>query len=449
MSVDLKSLWDQTLDILQNELNQTSFDTWLKSTSLTSFEKNKITVLVPNEYAQHWLEDRYYNLIKNTLGLLLNQDVDVSFVTPESHNGWGKTFLEDPLNRPNRIPTPVIDSKLNPKYTFETFVIGEGNRLAHAAALAVAGDPAGVYNPLFLYGGVGLGKTHLMHAIGHYVLEHKPEHRVVYVSSEKFTNELINSIKDGKTAKFRSKYRSIDVLLVDDIQFLVGKERTQEEFFHTFNALYDANKQIIISSDRPPKEILHLEDRLRSRFEWGLITDIQPPDYETRLAILRKKAQTENMMLSDDVLVFIASKIDSNIRKLEGALLKVAAYASITDSEVGATYAEEILKDILPHSEPRPITIDIIQEKVASYYKIKKDDLKAKRRTRSVVYPRQIAMYLSREMTDCSLPVIGETFGGRDHTTVMHACEKISQQININPTTKYDVDSIRAMIING
>lgn len=441
MSVDLKPLWDKTLDILRDELSQTSFDTWLKSTYLESFIEDQITIAVPTEYAQEWLESRYYNLIQDTLELILNRRVNISFVIPE----------KEPLLKkisPITSVKSVIDSKLNPKYTFETFVIGDGNRLAHAAALAVADVPASTYNPLFLYGGVGLGKTHLMHAIGHYVLARDPEQRVVYVSSEKFTNELINSIRDGKMVQFRNKYRTIDILLIDDIQFLVGKERTQEEFFHTFNALHDANKQIIISSDRPPKEILLLEDRLRSRFEWGLITDIQPPDYETRLAILRKKAQTEHMMLSDDVLSLIASKIDSNIRKLEGALLKVAAYASITEREVGAAYAEEILKDILPHSQPKPITIELIQEKVSSYYKLKKEDLKAKKRTRLVVHPRQIAMYLSRELTDFSLPVIGASFGGRDHTTVMHACEKISQELENDQTLKDDVENIRSLIIN-
>ena len=450
MSVDLKLLWDKTLEILREELSQTSFDTWLKSTFLESFEDDLMVISVPTEYAQEWLESRYYNLIQDTLELLINRRVNISFIIRDnflekhpSSNTSNNHFL------PSASIKSIIDSKLNPKYTFETFVIGDGNRLAHAAALAVADVPASTYNPLFLYGGVGLGKTHLMHAIGHYVLAHNPEQRVVYVSSEKFTNELINSIRDGRTAQFRNKYRTIDILLVDDIQFLVGKERTQEEFFHTFNALYDANKQIIISSDRPPKEILLLEDRLRSRFEWGLITDIQPPDYETRLAILRKKAQTENMLLSDEVLTLIAAKIDSNIRKLEGALLKVAAYASITDKEVGADYAEEILKDILPHSQPKPITIELIQEKVSSHFKVKKEDLKAKKRTRSVVHPRQIAMYLTRELTDFSLPVIGACFGGRDHTTVMHACEKISTELKNNPTLKDDVDNIRSLITNG
>lgn len=442
MSMNLTELWNNTLSILRDELSQTSFDTWLKSTYLLSYDQDTVVISVPNEFAKEWLETRYYDLIQDTLKLIVNQDIIISFVT---QNNLPPTIQNIPEHR-SRV---ISDAKLNPKYTFETFVIGNSNRFAHAAAKAVAGSPAKAYNPLFIYGGVGLGKTHLMHAIGHYVLGSNPDYRVVYVSSEKFTNELINSIRDDKTEQFRNKYRTIDVLLVDDIQFLTGKERTQEEFFHTFNSLHDSNKQIIISSDRPPKEIVTLEDRLRSRFEWGLITDIQPPDYETRLAILRKKGQTESIQLSDEVLSFIAEKIDSNIRKLEGALLKVAAYASITDKPVTAAFAEEILRDMLPQSQPKPITVDIIQEKVSNFYKLKKEDLKAKKRTRAVAHPRQIAMYLTREMTDLSLPVIGNSFGGRDHTTVMHACDKISQEIKQNPSFKEELEIIRHMIVNS
>lgn len=319
---------------------------------------------------------------------------------------------------------------LNPKYVFETFVIGNSNRFAHAASLAVAEVPAKVYNPLFLYGGVGLGKTHLMHAIGHRIRQHHPEVKVLYISSEKFTNELINSIRDGNPESFRQKYRNIDVLLVDDIQFLSKKEHTQEEFFHTFNTLHEANKQIIISSDRPPREIPTLEDRLRSRFEWGLITDIQAPDLETRIAILRKKAIIESLNVPNDVMVFIASRIDNNIRELEGALIRVMAYASLTNRPIDLDLATEALKDIFPHGKPRQITIDSIKEIVASYFKIKLDDLSAKKRTRNITYPRQIAMYLCREMTDSSLPRIGEEFGGRDHTTVIHAHDKITRERN-------------------
>lgn len=332
-----------------------------------------------------------------------------------------------------KIPPAGTDDSLvilNPKYIFETFVIGNSNRFAHAASLAVAEAPAQVYNPFFIYGGVGLGKTHLMHAIGHRILQNYPRIKVVYISSEKFTNELINSIRDGKPESFRQKYRNVDVLLVDDIQFLSKKEHTQEEFFHTFNTLHEANKQIIISSDRPPREIQTLEDRLRSRFEWGLITDIQPPDLETRIAILRKKAMIENLNIPNDVMVYIASRIDNNIRELEGALIRVMAYASLTNQTIDINLATEALKDLFPNGRPKQITMELIQEIVASYFKIKIEELLAKKRTRNVAYPRQIAMYLCRELTDTSLPRIGEMFGGRDHTTVIHAHDKITRERN-------------------
>lgn len=436
MSTDLIELWNKTLAILRDELSQTSFDTWLKATYLESYTNDRIIISVPNEFAKEWLETRYYNLIKDTLELILNKNLSITFTTQYSSASVKKS-------------REISDAKLNPKYTFDTFVIGNGNRFAHAAAQAVADAPAKSYNPLFIYGGVGLGKTHLMQAIGHFVLQNNPEYRVMYVSSEKFTNELVNSIRDDRTQQFRNKYRTIDVLLVDDIQFLTGKEATQEEFFHTFNTLHDADKQIIISSDKPPQKIPTLEDRLRSRFEWGLITDIQPPDYETRLAILRKKAENENIHLRDEVLAFIAEKIDSNIRKLEGALLKVAAYGSVKNEEIDASLAEKILQDMLPQSQQKPITVDLIQEKVSCFYKLKKEDLKAKKRTRAVAHPRQIAMYLTREMTDLSLPVIGNNFGGRDHTTVMHACDKILQEITKNPSFNEEIENIRKMIINN
>ncbi|XER09865.1 Chromosomal replication initiator protein DnaA [Sporomusa aerivorans] len=328
----------------------------------------------------------------------------------------------------NTIIPATEDFNLNPKYIFSTFVIGNSNRLAHAASLAVSEAPAQVYNPFFIYGGVGLGKTHLMHAIGHRIKENNPNIKVVYISSEKFTNELINSIISGNPESFRQRYRNIDVLLVDDIQFLSKKEHTQEEFFHTFNTLHEANKQIIISSDRPPREIQTLEDRLRSRFEWGLITDIQPPDLETRIAVLRKKAMMESLNVPNEVVVYIASRIENNIRELEGALIRVIAYASLNNQPIDIDLATEALKDIFPNGRPKQITIEIIQEIVAGHFKIKLDDLSAKKRTRNVAYPRQIAMYLCRELTETSLPKIGEIFGGRDHTTVIHAHDKIDRE---------------------
>lgn len=331
---------------------------------------------------------------------------------------------------------------LNDKYSFNTFVIGSGNRFAHAASLAVAEAPAKAYNPLFIYGGVGLGKTHLMHAIGHYVIDHNPNAKVVYLSSEKFTNEFINSIRDNKAVNFRNKYRNVDVLLIDDIQFLAGKEQTQEEFFHTFNALHEESKQIVISSDRPPKEIPTLEDRLRSRFEWGLITDITPPDLETRIAILRKKAKAENLDIPNEVMLYIANQIDTNIRELEGALIRVVAYSSLINQDMNADLAAEALKDIIPNSKPKILTITDIQQLVGEHYHVKLEDFKAKKRTKSVAFPRQIAMYLSRELTDSSLPKIGNEFGGRDHTTVIHAHEKISKMLQTDQELQQKVEEL-------
>ncbi|MDV9958632.1 chromosomal replication initiator protein DnaA, partial [Clostridioides difficile] len=331
---------------------------------------------------------------------------------------------------------------LNPKYTFDTFVIGNSNRFAHAACVAVAESPAKAYNPLFLYGGVGLGKTHLMHAIGHHIVSQKKDSKVVYVSSEKFTNELINSIKDDKNEEFRNKYRNVDVLLIDDIQFIAGKERTQEEFFHTFNTLHEANKQIIISSDRPPKDIPTLEDRLRSRFEMGLITDIQAPDFETRIAILRKKAQLERIDVPNEVMSYIAKNIKSNIRELEGALTRVVAYSSLSNRVISFDLATEALKDIITTSKNEEINVLRIKEKVSSVFNLKMEDFNSKKRTRSIAYPRQIAMYLTRELTDLSLPKIGEEFGGRDHTTVIHAHDKVSKDIEESEEIKTKIDKI-------
>lgn len=447
----LTDLWSKTLAILEDDLNHEIFDIWFKPTEPVFFDGKQLIVMVPNEFAQNYLRDRYYTLIKNTLQLLLNQDViEVEFILPEDKNNWIQ-----PDNTPNRLDKTVNSSfptkqgaitQLNPRYTFNSFVVGNSNRFAHAACLAVAETPAEAYNPLFIYGGVGLGKTHLMHAIGHMILSRNPNTRVLYVSSETFVNELINSIKDDETEQFRNRYRNIDVLLIDDIQFLAKKERTQEEFFHTFNALYEANKQIVISSDRTPKEIPTLEDRLRSRFEWGLITDIQPPDFETRVAILRKKAEQDNLNLSDEVMTAIAAKIQSNIRELEGALIRVAAYASLENKTIDSDFIEEALKDLIPNSPPKEITIDLIQQCCAEFFSLKVDDLKAKKRTRSVAWPRQIAMYLSRELTDASLPKIGEEFGGRDHTTVLHAYEKVSQKLEQDKSLVKTINTLKEKI---
>jgi chromosomal replication initiator protein len=438
MSVQLNEIWIRTLELLKDEMTDISYNTWILTIEPISIDSNTITLGVPADFQKGILESRYSFLIKNSLRQITHKEYNIFFSIPSQLQSKPpvQEYTEDTSN--------LI---LNPKYTFDTFVIGNGNRFAHAASLAVAEAPAKAYNPLFLYGGVGLGKTHLMHAIGHFVLSQNPALKVLYVSSEKFTNELINAIKDSKNEEFRYKYRNIDVLLIDDIQFIVGKERTQEEFFHTFNALYEANKQIIISSDKPPKDINTLEDRLRSRFEWGLIADIAAPDLETRIAILRKKAQLENLDVPDDVMVFIADKVASNIRELEGALNRVIAYSTLTENIINVDMATEALKDMLNNNKTVIINSKTIQEAVARYFHLKTDELKSQRRSRDVSFPRQIAMHLCREMTDMSLPKIGDDFGGRDHTTVMHACEKIKNDIEKSSELRRTIEDIRKNII--
>ncbi len=436
--MDIVSLWDKTLQLIKGELSPPSFNAFFKQIKPLQIQSNTIILLVPNDFTKGILEDRYLTLIESSVNQLSFKKYDIKFVLSENEvKGLDKdpNIKEDKQSKKNY-------PNLNPKYTFDTFVIGNSNRFAHAACVAVAETPARAYNPLFLYGGVGLGKTHLMHAIGHHIMEQKKDPKVVYVSSEKFTNELINSIKDDRNEEFRNKYRNVDVLLIDDIQFIAGKERTQEEFFHTFNSLHEANKQIIISSDRPPKEIPTLEDRLRSRFEMGLITDIQPPDFETRMAILRKKAQMEDINVPNEVTVYIAKNIKSNIRELEGALTRVVAYSSLTNKTISFELASEALKDIIKTSKYEEITVNRIKEKIASIFPIKMEDFDSKKRTRSISYPRQIAMYLSRELTDLSLPRIGEEFGGRDHTTVIHAHDKISKAIENDEDFKNKINKI-------
>jgi chromosomal replication initiator protein len=463
MSKELQAnTWQLILSELEKDLSKPSFDTWFKSTNLLEIDDNQLVIVVPNEFAKDWLQKKYYTLIQNKAANILNKtDLSLHFLTTEeertytpgeSMNNLATNHNQHPHSRNNYNTIFNQDdyglSTLNPKYIFETFIVGNGNRFAHAASLAVAEAIAKAYNPLFIYGGVGLGKTHLMHAIGHYVLQHQNNCRVMYVSSEKFTNELINAIKDDKTVKFRNKYRNIDVLLIDDIQFLAGKEATQEEFFHTFNALHEANKQIVISSDRPPKDIPTLEDRLRSRFEWGLITDIQPPDLETRIAILRKKSDQENIKVPNEILYYIANKIQSNIRELEGALIRVIAYSSLSNRDITMELCSEALKDIIPSSQPKIISVNLIKNIVADYYNLKLDEFKTKKRTRNIAFPRQVAMYLCRELTDLSLPKIGEEFGGRDHTTVIHAYDKISQNIKSDPQLEATVKSLIEQINN-
>jgi chromosomal replication initiator protein len=430
---NIEDLWSRVLQEIEKKISKPSFETWLKSTKAYSLKEDTLTIVAPNEFARDWLESKYSGLIMDTVLEITGSELIIKFILPQNHSE--EIAMNIPAVKEKvKIDEPIEfgQSMLNPKYTFDTFVIGSGNRFAHAASLAVAEAPAKAYNPLFIYGGVGLGKTHLMHAIGHYVLEHNPNAKVVYLSSEKFTNEFINSIRDNKAVEFRNKYRSVDVLLIDDIQFLAGKEQTQEEFFHTFNTLHEESKQIVISSDRPPKEIPTLEDRLRSRFEWGLITDITPPDLETRIAILRKKAKAEGLDVPNEVMLYIANQVDTNIRELEGALIRVVAYSSLINKDINASVAAEALKNLITTAKPKILSIQDIQRTVGEFFNIKLDDFKAKKRTKSVAYPRQVAMYLSRELTDHSLPKIGEEFGGRDHTTVIHAHEKISKLVEID-----------------
>lgn len=447
MTAQLKDIWENALTIIKGELTEVSFNTWIKSIVPLKIEEDSFYLCVPNDFTKGILSSRYKDLIINALKLITSKRYNVEFiVSTEEVVDLEKSSSNNIPIKSNIIPSDELSAMLNPKYTFNSFVIGNSNRFAHAASLAVAEAPAKAYNPLFIYGGVGLGKTHLMHAIGHYILANNPNSKVVYVSSEKFTNELINSIKDDRNVEFRNKYRNIDVLLIDDVQFIAGKERTQEEFFHTFNDLHESNKQIILSSDRPPKEIPTLEDRLRSRFEWGLIADIQAPDFETRMAILKKKADVENLSIPNEVLVYIATKIKSNIRELEGALIRIVAFSSLTNKEISVDLASEALKDIISNKHSKQVTIESIQDIVSSYFNLRVEDFKSARRTRNVAFPRQIAMYLCRKLTDTSLPKIGEEFGGRDHTTVIHAYEKISSSLKEDESLQNAVSELSKKI---
>ena len=432
MQTDINIIWQQTLLEVEKKLSKPSYETWIKPIQPLAIQDNIFFISVPNDFSKNFIENRYSSLINSVLNNLTDSNYCVKLVIETESNHREQSMEDEDRNVKKSIPSRQFQSNknwLNAKYTFDSYVVGSGNRFAHAASLAVAESPAQAYNPLFVYGGVGLGKTHLLHAIGHVALENKPNTMVVYITSEKFTNEFINAIRDNRTLEFRNKYRNVDILLIDDIQFLAGKEQTQEEFFHTFNSLHENNKQIAISSDRPPKDIPTLEDRLRSRFEWGLITDIQPPDLETRIAIIRKKASLESLDLPNEVVSYIANEISTNIREIEGALIRVVAYSSLTGNKISLDLAKEALKDILSQKKQKTMSIDHIQTITADYFKIKTEDLKCKRRTKHITYPRQISMYLCRELTDFSLPKIGEDFGGRDHTTVMHAHQKIAAEI--------------------
>ncbi len=444
MSNELNELLTKAKELLKDEMTNISYETWIKSLNIRDFTDDKIILIASSPFQKDAVETRYYDLVANTFKFITNKDckIIVEYQDPDSAEEDSK--LEDKSFNDNEIG--VSNNSLNPKYTFDTFVVGNNNRFAHAASLAVAEAPGTSYNPLFLYGDVGLGKTHLMHAIGHQVIKNNSNSNVLYVTSEKFTNQLINAIKDNKNEQFRNKYRNIDVLLIDDIQFIAGKERIQEEFFHTFNTLHDNRKQIVISSDRPPKDIPLLEDRLKSRFEWGLIADISIPDYETRLAILRKKAQTDNIIVDDVILSTIATRVASNIRELEGVFNKLVAFSTLANGPITIEMAEKAINDISAQKE-KVISADYIQDVVSKYFNINKKDLKSSKRSNDIAYPRQIAMYLCREVAGLSFPKIGEEFGKRDHTTVMHGCTKIEKEIKENTNTKLIVESVKKIIL--
>lgn len=444
MSLDKDELLIKLKGLLEGEISQISYDTWIKPLEIAKIENDNIVFVAASEFQQDFIENKFNSLILNTLKYITNKELTFSVIDKSKEEDSGK-IISNKNSNVSDIELENNHSTLNSKYTFETFVVGNNNRFAHAAALAVGNEPGNSYNPLFLYGGVGLGKTHLMQAIGNRIIENNQKANVLYVTSEKFTNQLINSIKDYKTELFRNKYRNIDVLLIDDIQFIAGKDRVQEEFFHTFNTLREDGKQIIISSDKPPRDIQFLEDRLKSRFEWGLLADISCPDYETRLAILRKKAQDENIVIDDLILSDIATKIDSNIRELEGVFNKIVARASLTHSSITIELAENIINEFKYESE-KVISADFIKETVSKYFSINKDDLSGSKRSNDIAFPRQIAMYLCREVANMSFPQIGAEFGNRDHSTVMHGYNKIAKEIKEKNSTKLIVESVKNII---
>jgi chromosomal replication initiator protein len=439
------NLWDEILARIETKVNRHSFYTWFRPTTFVAEDRSSVTVRVPNPLFKDWLTKHYSGVIMEATGELKRPNLMVQFVTESTDTPNPPTTDEVVAHDAGSAPAaPPGPAGLNSRYTFDSFIVGSSNQFAHAACRAVAEAPSRSYNPLFIYGGVGLGKTHLMHAVGQYVLQHDPTLKLTYISSERFMNEMINAVRYDRVLDFRERYRSVDVLLVDDIQFLAGKEGTQTEFFHTFNALYDSQKQIVLSSDCPPHEIPSLEERLRSRFEWGLTADIQSPDLETKAAILKKKAETESVPLPDNVAMYIAGKIKSNIRELEGSLIRLIAYASLTGQDISLPLAQEVLKNILDHEE-KAVTIESIQKFVADYYNLKMVDLKARNNSKSVAKPRQIAMYLCKALTNASLPEIGRSFGGKHHSTVIHSIRKVEDLRQKNP----DFNSLITNFLEG
>ena len=447
MKIDKDELLTKTKELLKDEVTPISFNTWFKTLDIQSISNDHIVFTAVSEFQKDMIENKYNSLLLNTLSYITNKNWTFSVIDLSKEEEENIEIISEKKSNVSETELESNHSSLNPKYTFDTFVVGNNNRFAHAASLAVGNSPGNSYNPLFLYGGVGLGKTHLMHAIGNRVLEDNHSSNVLYVTSEKFTNQLINAIKDNKNEIFRNKYRNVDVLLIDDIQFIAGKERVQEEFFHTFNTLYEDRKQIVISSDKPPRDIPFLEDRLKSRFEWGLLADISCPDYETRLAILRKKAQDANIVIDDDILSNIATKVDSNIRELEGVFNKIIARASLVHSPITRELAENIINDFKSKSE-KVISSEFIKETVGKYFSIDPNDLSGNKRYAEIAFPRQIAMYLCREIANMSFPKIGSDFGDRDHSTVMHAYKKIQKEVKDKNNTRLIVESVKNIITN-
>lgn len=444
-------LWDNALDRLRGQVDERTFDSWLAWTRFGSYENGHLIVFVPNNFTGAWINDRYSEVISSTVTSIADDFKQVSFVSDEAlqEEMISKVSAGQPSPVPESLPEPEapIALPLNSKYTFEEFVVGPSNRFAHAAAKAVCETPARAYNPLFIYGGAGLGKTHLMQAIGHEIMQQTNNKlKVLYITSEEFTNELISSIQQRSQLAFRGKYRTMDVLLIDDIHFIAGKDATQEEFFHTFNTLHDAYKQIVLSSDRPPKDIPTLEERLVSRFEWGLVTDIQPPDIETRIAILKKKSEMTNLDCPSDVLFFIANLVKANIRELEGTFNRVLGYTRAHNCSLTVETAKLALKDILENSASKQITIDSIQKATASHFNIRLTDMISPKRSKMIALSRQVAMYISRELTQASLIDIGDAFGGRDHSTVLYACKKVNDMVKRATDLDNDVNSIIAQL---
>jgi chromosomal replication initiator protein len=436
----MAELWAAALGEIKDRIGKQNFDTWIKPTRFLSRNRNEITLEVPNKFFRDWITENYLSQIESVLAASSKQEVKILFSVNqklEKRASGEKTAKKDEKERDR----PQRNNNLVPKYTFENFVIGASNQFAHAACMAVANQPGDHYNPLFIYGGVGLGKTHLVNAIGHWAATQSPSQKIVYLSSESFMNELIASLRRDRMDEFKAKFRSVDILILDDVQFIAGKERTQEEFFHTFNSLYESHKQIVITSDKFPKDIPGLEDRLRNRFEWGLIADIQPPDVETRVAILQKKAEVEGVQLPHDVAIFLATNIDSNVRELEGSLTSLGAFASLTKAPITLELTKEVLRHTLKSAE-REVTVENIQKTICDFFNIKIGDLKAKRRTQNIALPRQVAMYLCRKHTETSFPAIGDKFGGRDHSTVIHASKTIEKRIKDDPHMQNTIEKL-------